>query len=412
MQKSLKNIGFVSTRLAGSDGVSLETAKWAAVMERNGCHCFYFAGELDRPDSVSCLSEESHFNHDESIRINDSLFETQGRNRDVSVTVDRIKKKIKSSLYEFSRRFDIDLLIPENAITIPMNIPLGLAVTEFIAETGMSALAHHHDFFWERERFLVNRAGDYLAAAFPPVLPGLIHVTINSIGSRELSFRKGVSSTVIPNVYDFRNHPGKTDGTVVKGIRSAAGLNDSVPMFLQPTRIVSRKWIERSIELVSRLNIDRKALVISHASGDEGNEYRDMLEDYSSFLGVKLVYLDSLLSGGSKPVTLGDIYQASDFVLYPSGYEGFGNAFLETVYYGKPILVNRYPVFIADIEPLGFDVVSIDGIVTGRSVKEVEDLLSDQSRIQRAVSRNYTVAREYFSLEVLEKKLMGLVSSL
>ena len=33
-----KNIGFISTCLAGTDGVSLETNKWADVFESEGCH--------------------------------------------------------------------------------------------------------------------------------------------------------------------------------------------------------------------------------------------------------------------------------------------------------------------------------------------------------------------------------------
>ena len=41
------NIGFISTRFAGTDGVSLETKKWARVLEKERFHCFYFAGELD-----------------------------------------------------------------------------------------------------------------------------------------------------------------------------------------------------------------------------------------------------------------------------------------------------------------------------------------------------------------------------
>ena len=42
------NAGFVSTRFAGTDGVSLETEKWADIFEKEGLNCFYFAGELDR----------------------------------------------------------------------------------------------------------------------------------------------------------------------------------------------------------------------------------------------------------------------------------------------------------------------------------------------------------------------------
>ena len=42
-----QRIGFVSTRFAGTDGVSLEAAKWSAVLEGDGHECFWYAGELD-----------------------------------------------------------------------------------------------------------------------------------------------------------------------------------------------------------------------------------------------------------------------------------------------------------------------------------------------------------------------------
>jgi hypothetical protein len=44
----MKNIGFVSTRFAGSDAVSLESSKRAEVFEDNGFSCFWFAGEVER----------------------------------------------------------------------------------------------------------------------------------------------------------------------------------------------------------------------------------------------------------------------------------------------------------------------------------------------------------------------------
>ena len=33
---NFQNIGFISTRIAGTDGVSLEIEKWTEVLERNG----------------------------------------------------------------------------------------------------------------------------------------------------------------------------------------------------------------------------------------------------------------------------------------------------------------------------------------------------------------------------------------
>jgi len=59
----IKNVGFISTRLAGTDGVSLESEKWANAFEQEGLTCYYFAGELDWPSERSCLAEKAHFAH-------------------------------------------------------------------------------------------------------------------------------------------------------------------------------------------------------------------------------------------------------------------------------------------------------------------------------------------------------------
>jgi hypothetical protein len=36
--------------------------------------------------------------------------------------------------------------VVENALAIPMNLALGVALPEFIGETSMPTIAHHHDF--------------------------------------------------------------------------------------------------------------------------------------------------------------------------------------------------------------------------------------------------------------------------
>ena len=51
----MSGINFVSTRFAGTDGVSLESEKWARMLQENGHEVFWFAGHLDRDDSISML---------------------------------------------------------------------------------------------------------------------------------------------------------------------------------------------------------------------------------------------------------------------------------------------------------------------------------------------------------------------
>lgn len=58
------NIGFVSTRFAGIDGVSLESSKWARVLEHEGHACFWFAGELAKSEHISLQARQAHFKDD------------------------------------------------------------------------------------------------------------------------------------------------------------------------------------------------------------------------------------------------------------------------------------------------------------------------------------------------------------
>ena len=416
MERRIRNIGIISTRIAGTDGVSLEIRKWTDVLERNGYSCFFFAGEIDRAGDKSYQADLAHFRNPDVEKINAHGFGETTRPKEISDLARKIKDKLKASIDDFIRRFDIDLIIPENALTIPMNIPLGLAITEYIAETSIPTIAHHHDFYWERDRFLINSVGDYLQKAFPPNLPSIQHVVLNSIASRALSYRVGVSNTVVPNVYNYASPPQRSHPEILKSLRNKVGLKDDDIFILQPTRVVQRKAIERSIELVSQLKLPRPFLIISHASGDEGSEYYERINEYASLMNVKILPLDHLIvpdycegDFSENKYTIGDMYQAADLVSYPSVYEGFGNAFLEAIYYKKPIVVNRYTIFISDIEPKDFELLLLDGLVTKKTIDSVKILFSDNSKREQLVDKNYQIAKRYFSYERLERILSEII---
>jgi glycosyltransferase involved in cell wall biosynthesis len=409
-----RNIGFVSMRLAGTDGVSLETAKWASILEGERFNCFYFAGELDRPADCSYLLEEAHFMHPEIRDLFVKSFGANKRDRKTTEQITQLKEKIKDHLYRFVDQFSIDILIPQNALTIPLNIPLGIALTELIAETGMPTIAHHHDFFWERQHFKRNAVWDYLNMAFPPNLPTIKHAVINSSADNQLSLRTGISATLVPNVMDFDNPPPPIDDYACD-VRKALGIQEDEVFILQPTRVVQRKGIEHAIELLNRLDINAK-LVISHASGDEGHHYEQRVRDYSKLMGVDTIFVSEIIgeergttSDGRKIYTLNDIYPHADLVTYPSNFEGFGNAFLEAIYFSKPIVVNTYSIYMFDIRPKGFQVVEIDGYVTEDAVRQTREILNDPERAQEMVKHNYQLAKQYYSFSMLRQKLINLV---
>ena len=98
-------------------------------------------------------------------------------------------------------------------------------------------------------------------------------------------------------------------------------------------------------------------------------------------------------------------------ITYPSNYEGFGNALLEAVYSKNPVVVNRYPVYNADIKPLGFEFIELDGFIDDHTIERVRQLLHDPDIFFEAAERNFEIAREHFSLEILGKKLSDLIRS-
>lgn len=410
-----KNIGFISFRFAGTDGVSLETAKWDKILTELGHKCFYMGGELDTPDEISYFCEELHFQHREIRRLNSESFDNMCRPESLTKELHAYRIKIKKQIYSFIKKFNLDLIIPQNALTIPLNIPLGMALTEVIAETGIPVIAHHHDFFWERKRFLKNCIWDYINSCFPPNLPNIKHVVINSSAGNQLALRKGISSTLIPNVMNFEHEPPSID-KYSSDVREALGIGKDELLVLQPTRVVQRKGIEHALELVARLNM-KAILVISHASGDEGYEYQQRIKEYAKIVGTKTLFVQDIIkdkrdttSDGRKIYTLEDIYPHADLVTYPSLVEGFGNAFLETIWFRKPILVNNYSIYSTDIKPKGFQVIEMDNFISSDTIEKTKNLMNDKKEVERMANINFELGLKYYSYRVVKQKLETLLT--
>ncbi len=417
MAQRKNRIGFVAKRLEGTDGVSLETEKWVKVLTDLGNECFFFSGASDWNPQRSMIVPEAHFEHPRIKEINEALFATCKRTPAVSGEVDLIRAKLHDKLCEFIRRFSIDMLVVENALAIPMNVPLGLALTGLIAETEIPTIAHHHDCVWERTRYMSNAAEDYLQAAFPPVMSTIHNVVINSHAATEMARRTGMRSTIIPNVMDFETNPDGPDEYGV-GLRKDLGLDDDHLLVLQPTRCVPRKRIELAVMFTKWL--ERPAtLVISHSSGDEGHEYQRFIERLADSMDVPLLMGNdrfapqrSKTSDGQNIYDLADAYYSADLVTYPSLIEGFGNAFVEAVYYRKPIVMNRYAIYQTDIMPKGFRVIEFDDFVSDTAVKQSLELLDDEVRRQEMAEHNFEIGRKHYSLSALRKRLEILVDHL
>jgi len=413
-----RRIGFISTRFHGTDGVTLETRKWAQILEGMGHSSYWMAGLLDAPPPVSHEAPLAFFNHPEVAAVQAKLFGVATRSRETTQQIFALKERLKDELYRFITKFDLEVLVPENILAIPMHVPLGLAMTEVIAETGLPVIAHHHDFSWERERFTLNAVNDYLQAAFPPLLFRMEHVVINSMAQKELARRYGIASQIIPNILDFETPPPGIDAYNAD-LRREIGLREDDIFVLQPTRVVARKGIEHAIELVRRLGDPRVKLVISHPAGDEGSGYFQMLRERIDDARITVLFIADRVgetrgrdAAGRKIYTLADVYPHADLVTYPSHYEGFGNAFLEAVYFRKPVVVNMYTVYARDIDPLGFKTIEMTQLITNEVIMQTREVLANAALRAEWAETNFQLGLKYFSYAVARRKLAARLANL
>jgi len=108
-----------------------------------------------------------------------------------------------------------------------------------------------------------------------------------------------------------------------------------------------------------------------------------------------------------KVYSLSDAYAHATASTYFSTYEGFGNAFVETILGKTPIFVNNYkPVFWPDIGSKGFKIVMIeDSMLTDKAVTEIDKIVHDKQLQKEIADYNFNLGKLLFSYEVLREKL-------
>lgn len=357
-----------------------------------------------------------HFEHPVARRIQERAFGGETRDGDLDEVLALEADRLAEPLLRHVRGVGPDLLVVQNAWAIPMHLPLAGALARVVESSELPTLSHEHDYWWERDRFALPRVRSWLDRYFPWDGANVRHLAINSRAKRDLRERRGIDATVVPNVMDFDAEPPSAAhvAEVRERVRSALGLARDQRLILQPTRVVDRKGIELSIELLARLGDRRNVLVISHPSGDEGNDTLARLRALATSLGVDLRYEAARFAPRTTKdrFALADAFLAADFVSFPSRYEGFGNALLEAVLYRRPAVVNRYPVYAEDIAPAGMRFVELDGRVDDDAVEAVANLLRDGETCRAMTEHNVRVARHHFGFDTLRERLRGPLSEL
>ncbi|MBI2465434.1 glycosyltransferase family 4 protein [Candidatus Shapirobacteria bacterium] len=403
-------IGYLSFRIAGNDGVSLEAVRWRKILKKMGHKVVFVAGELDRR---GILIPELHFTSPNVNEVHREVVDNHISYRKIEKRIYELAGRIEGVLREEFINNKFDALIVANVFSLPIHFPLAVALSRVIDDLKIPTIAKHHDFWWERKRYLRSSCFEFFQKFFPPVSPLIKHVTINSISALELKKRAGVDSMVIGDCFDFNNLKAYKNGFSQQW-RKDFGISKSDIVFLQATRIVPRKKIELSIELVAKLNDPRVILVLAGRHGDESGDYEGELRKLVESKKIRAVFIgdrveaNRMIINGRRSYTLWDCFHNCDLMTYPSEVEGFGNQFIEAIYFRVPVFINRYKVYRTDLEKLGFKTIAINGKVTDNTVELVRQILADKQKIKKMTDVNFEIARKYFSHEAVEEKLKQL----
>ncbi len=451
----MSRIAFIHNALGKTDGVSLEVDKWKKVCERQGHTVFYIAGNHD-VEGIHCI-EELSFNHALSYKIlRNATVELKDYESEAALEQDiyRQKNTIKQKLAKLLEELKIDIIIPNNLMSVGYHIPALLAIAELIDESGIRTICHNHDFYFEDSGEVhptCRPVKEILEKYAPPVKENVTNIVINQPAQKELWRRKHIQAQIVPNVFDFSAKAWERDDYNAD-LREYIGITPRDIMVLQATRILDRKGVELAIDLVAEMNsrkdslygrtlyngevFDGDAQIVLVCGGYiekfgiSGDYHKNLLcraKDKNvdiRFIGERIRHSRGEDAKG-KLYSLWDCYAEADLITYPSIWEGWGNQFIEAVFAKLPIVLYEYPVFVTDLKDKGFlyvslgekilskdsyGLVEVSSDIIERAAKESIALLLNKEKRQKYTENNYRIAERLYSLEALEKIVREMVT--
>ena len=436
------SIAFVSGKLGDVDGVSLEVDKWIDILRGFGHRLYAVSGKyVSRLPGIHTenqfLLPEIRFDSNEQRDYERQVFPHLSKRpphlnteRQTRIVEDIVAKgnEIANLLLEIVQDNDIDVLIAENTNAMPMTLLGGMGIYRLATESRVATIFHHHDFWWERSRFSRNYIENLLNQIMPPIDLGFEHVVISSYAAHILSSLKRVSPFIIPNCEDF-TRPVVLD-EYNGNFRADFGFDDDDILVVQPTRVVPRKRIEDSVELLVRFKEkypkmgEKIRSIISLYQGDEPDEtYIDRIRNLASKKGLSFHMISdhvasvrSMDSEGRRIYTNRDVLANANLVTYLPVWEGFGNALLEAIAARVPIVVSTYLVYKTDIKITGLSMIEVrdrygeEGklCIPDSVLDEMHYMCTHTEQRKELVEQNYQIAKREFGMETLRTKLARL----
>lgn len=343
----------ISFRLGGTDGVSIVADRWARILTDHGWDVVTVAGEGPVDRIVSGL--------------------------EIDAPEPPQSGEVEAALE------DADLVIVENLLSIPINLPASAVVAEVLR--GRPALIHHHDPPWHRDRFAH-------ITELPVDDPAWKHVTINMLAAQQYADR-GFQTHTLYNPFDVDEPLGRRQRERDR-VFAEAGVDPEIAVLVShPVRAIERKNVPEALNICSSVAANTGRPVVYWLPGPAEEGYADTLAELLGSTTIPVVR--------SATSSMADLYAASDLVVFPSTWEGFGNVPVEASIHHRPVVVGDYAV-ADELSRLGFRWFH----PTNQAA--ITQAVSDPSAYAEDAAHNRAVASEFLSVKVVGDQMKSLFS--
>lgn len=439
-------IAFAHFRIGLTDGVSFEIDKRRAILEEMGHRVVTIAGTHSGPLDLYIPSFE--YKQNATIAEINRLSFIATAEAELKSLVEEEAAAIEEQLEQFWLKEQFEVLFLHNLFCLAVCLPGSLAFYRFLKKhPQVKCLTTHHDFYWEAPRvhmfsFTNPYAIQLLETIFPPELPNVRHVVINTLAQQALKDKRGIDAEVVTDTFDFQQ-PLWTKENYPSDLPQKLGLHPEDLVFLIAVRVRERKAVELSldvIEAVTRLKTNmvgktkydgtpitessKVVLLIPGEYTTKEEPYIEKLKSKAAESGIDVRWISDIVgseeqkSRGERQYDLWDCYVWSDAVLYTSHWEGWGNQFGEAVFARKPVVVFEYPVFTSDIRTQGFQVVSLgstyettsNGLIrvdeskVTAAAEEILLILTDREKYDSMVAVNFAIGKAKYDTNTRLKR--------
>ncbi|MFA7253886.1 MAG: phosphodiester glycosidase family protein [Patescibacteria group bacterium] len=417
---------------------------------------------------------------------------------ELPLTIWQETKVLTKKLLDYIEQNNIELFLAANVESNPGNISLTLSLIIISELYNIHVIASNHDYYWEggsadrkpnekkgpRDHFFKNsKLGEVFSVIqtiYPWDSPKWLHSNINTTQSKDLVKKIGINpfhvsemtTSINTNVFRCLNikekqrtwqkvkllfnefeqisHPERLDTKISQEKPILISLNvkehydlDNTSVFLQPTRIIERKNIEKDFDIIESLlkrtqwakSTKKILLIIAGPIASGSDEYYQYILAKIRRLYTRLGKNGARVSIGFlfgknfdytfesqelQPLRINELYGISELIFLLSDLETRGLPIIESAATRVPLVIKRFYPEEVYAEVLGLNdppnrrmqVLELPDKISDDFIQEIYRTLTNPLTKKAMVDHNHRVVSQRYSIPALTKNFNSLIEKL